>query len=1062
MLWTAHSWFSLRYGLMSPAEVVQAALEMNLTHVVLADIMNTSGVWDFVSTALEQGVRPICGVVFRDHKAGVPLFTAIAQNNAGFEEICAALSNHLQGKDCVSGPRRPQIWQHVQVVYPWKRVESAPQLYRDLSNHEWVGIHHWEVPQYGLLHKTHGIAPKRCIALHSMVFRHKRDWNCHRILRAIDHNALLSQMTDTRNGHPDQRVKSREGIEAGFEDHPLLTDNANQLVQSCSIEMPSPPADRLHNNQHTYTGSEEQDEALIRSLCAEGLSYRYPDHEEPVVERMEMELAVIRQQGYLAYFLINWDITSYARSRGYFHVGRGSGANSLVAYLLRITDVDPIELDLYFERFINLYRTNPPDFDIDFSWTDRDDVTRYIFERFEHVALVGAYSTFQYRAIIRELGKVFGLPKHDVDVLASGKFDPNQLGDIERIVLEYAGYLRDFPNALTIHACGILIADRPISHFCGTFLPPKGYPTTQFDMVVAEDIGLYKFDILSQRGLGKIRDTMDLIAQSDPKAAAAIDIHDMQKFKTDENIKRLLRGALAVGCFYVESPAMRMLMRKLQVDTYLGLVAASSVIRPGVARSGMMKAYIERHRDPRKRREAHPILHALMPETYGVMVYQEDVIKVAHHYAGLDLGEADVLRRGMSGKFRSKEEFAKAKDTFVTKAMAKGHRAVEVEEVWRQVESFAGYAFAKGHSASYAVESYQSLFLKAYWPLEYMTACINNFGGFYRTEFYVHEARTLGANIEPPCVNNGGWNAICDSRNKRLILGFNLVKGVEHTCVLQISNERKRGGPFASLEDCVRRVNGVGIEQFVLMIRCGGFRFAGRSKQALLWEAYFLLGHAPKTQTTTSLFVHEARRFQLPELASGQLENAFDELELFGFCLEPPFHLLTPEAKILSQCAVPSKELSRHTRRRVEVVGHLVTVKETATARGERMAFGCFLDEHGDWLDSVHFPPQLKRSPFRGPGIYRICGVVQEDQGCHHVVADHLSKLDLIPDPRYSESGAPVPASRPSNRRVMEARRQAITAVGRTGRENHLEMNTQRNSDRNHSSALGMRHRKPP
>ena len=475
----------------------------------------------------------------------------------------------------------------------------------------------------------------------------------------------------------------------------------------------------------------DRDEQLLRDLCAEGLAYRYPDPDETILERMEHEIDVLREKEFLAYFLVNWDITSYARSRGYFHVGRGSGANSLVAYLLRITDVDPIELDLYFERFINLYRSNPPDFDLDFSWTDRDDVTQYIFDRYEHVALLGAYNTFQYRAVVRELGKVFGLPKHEIDTLAGGRFDPTRIGDVERAVVRYAGVLRDFPNQISIHACGILIADRPIHRTCATFLPPKGFPTTQYDMVVAEDLALHKFDILSQRGLAKIKDALDLIAETDPEAD--IDIHDMKRFKADARVQHLLREAEAIGCFYVESPAMRMLMRKLRVDDYLGLVAASSVIRPGVARSGMMKAYIERHRFPEKRHDAHPILMEIMPETYGVMVYQEDVIKVAHRFAGLDLGEADVLRRGMSGKFRSREEFQKAQQAFFDKARAKGHAPDMVAEVWRQVESFAGYAFAKGHSASFAVESYQSLFLKAYWPLEYMTACINNFGGFYRT-----------------------------------------------------------------------------------------------------------------------------------------------------------------------------------------------------------------------------------------------------------------------------------------------------------------------------------------
>lgn len=1033
MVWTGNSWFSLRYGLMSPEELLREAGSMGIEVLALTDILNTSGGWDFVRNAQNHGVRPLLGATFRTEDA--IRFVAIARNNSGYQTLCESISSILNRREAAPS-FAPADWTDIEVIYPWWVWSGKEACERPLRSFEWVGVSGWDIGAVESLKwrfKREGrVFPEhKFVAWHNFTFRHKRDWNCHRILRAIDRNCLLSGLPESEWAEAKQKFGQKRELESAFDAMPELRERSQALVNRCRINLPHPPEGRIHNNQHTYTGTEAEDERLIRTLCAEGLAYRYPDADPEILDRMEMELEVIRKQGYLAYFLINWDITSYARSRGYFYVGRGSGANSLVAYLLRITDVDPVELDLYFERFINLYRTNPPDFDIDFSWTDRDDVTRYIFERFEHVALVGAYSTFQYRAVVREMGKVFGLPKHEIDVLAAGKFNSAAGSEVERVIVRHAQYLRDFPNALTIHACGILIADQPIERYCATFLPPKGYPTTQFDMVVAEDVGLYKFDILSQRGLGKIRDAVDLIEERYPDVR--IDIHDMKRFKADERVRTLLRDALAVGCFYVESPAMRMLMRKLQVDTYLGLVAASSVIRPGVARSGMMKAYIERHRDPERRSEAHPILHELMPETYGVMVYQEDVIKVAHHYAGLDLGEADVLRRGMSGKFRSREEFAQARDTFIEKALKLGRELKEVEEVWRQVESFAGYAFAKGHSASYAVESYQSLFLKAHWPIEYMVACINNFGGFYRTEYYVHEARMLGADIEPPCVNEGGWNATVVKQSRRLILGFNLVKGVEHAAVVNLVAERQQNGRFLDLEDCVQRVSGLSLDQTVLFIRAGGFRFTGKTKQALLWEAYFLLGHAKNGHSAGMLFKPDVRRFQLPALSSGALEDAFDELELLGFSLEPPFHLLTPSAQQQVLSAVQASTLPQFSGKRVAVAGHLVTVKETATARGERMAFGCFLDAAGHWLDSVHFPPALKRFPFRGPGIYWVEGVVQEDFGCFHVVADSLTKLPLIEDPRYSESGEKPREPRPSNRRVMEARRNAATQAGRSG-----------------------------
>ena len=1020
---------------MQPRELLTEAQNAGITTLALTDINNTSAHWDFVRLAPEYGIRPVVGIDFRNKgdDDGLPLYIGLANNPDGYARLCAHLNGHLNEHQSFSDVA-PEI-QDVAFICPWERWKARLEDSADLRSEgsEWIGVRPWEQSELRLMASNpvlkNRIPWERLIALHTFTFRHKRDWNCHRILRAVDRNELLSRLPKTATGHAYDRVLSPANFYQTFAEFPEWVERSEALLNACRAALPIPEYGRFHNNQHTYTESEDSDEQLIRVLCAEGLAYRYPDHEESVLERMEMELRIIRQQGYLSYFLINWDITSYARSKGYFYVGRGSGANSLVAYLLRITDVDPIELDLYFERFINLYRTNPPDFDIDFSWTDRDDVTAYIFKRFPHVALVGAYSTFQYRAVVRELGKVFGLPKHDIDRIADGKINPVSSDEMEHFVVRYAGYLQDFPNALTIHACGVLIADRPLHHFGGTFMPPKGFPTTQYDMVVAEDIGLYKFDILSQRGLGKIRDTIDMIAENQPEVAAQIDIHDMSRFKRDAKVQSMLRNALAVGCFYVESPAMRMLMRKLQVDNYLGLVAASSVIRPGVARSGMMKAYIERHRDPEKRSDAHPVLMELMPETYGVMVYQEDVIKVAHHFAGMDLGEADVLRRGMSGKFRSREEFAKARETFILKALNKGQKRYLVEEVWRQVESFAGYAFAKGHSASYAVESYQSLFLKAHWPLQYMAACINNFGGFYRTEFYVHEARMVGGRIEAPCLNRGGWEACVDAAQQRIYLGFNLVRGAQAQTMANVIKERDAHGLYQSLEDCIER-NGIALEQCLILIRCGGFRFTGKDAKQLQWEAHFLLGHVRKGHEEATLFTPDISRFTLPEFEHNELEMAFDQIELFGFPLVSPFRLLTSESARQLENAVRSEALSDCIGKTVDVIGYLVTVKETQTARRERMAFGCFVDVEGQWIDTVHFPPSLKQYGFRGRGIYRIRGPVREEFNCLHVEALFMEKLAYISDPRYSEDGMPVQEARPNNASASQRR---LTIGARSG-----------------------------
>jgi DNA polymerase-3 subunit alpha len=707
---------------------------------------------------------------------------------------------------------------------------------------------------------------------------------------------------------------------------------------------------------------------------------------------------MIKKMNFVSYFLMNWDIVNYAKKQNYFYVGRGSGANSVVAYLLQITNVDPIELDLYFERFINLYRTNPPDFDIDFSWRDRDDITRYIFERFHNVALVATYNTFKDRSVIRELGKVFGLPKEEIDKLIHGNKNPTNLNHLSKLVIKYSKYIHGLPSHLSIHASGIIITEQPIQTFSATFLPPKGHPTIQFDMHIAEDIGLFKFDILSQRGLSKIKDTLDLI-DINHSSTLNIDIQDMNLLKKDKKIRALLKSAQTIGCFYVESPAMRMLLTKLQVDNYLGLVAASSIIRPGVAKSGMMQEYIKRYRHPEKRHEAHPVLLKLMPETYGVMVYQEDVIKVAHHFAGLTLAEADKMRRGMSGKFRSREEFQAVKQQFFKNCnVKKGYPKQLTREIWRQTESFAGYAFAKGHSASYAVESYQCLFLKAYYPLEFMVATINNSGGFYSTELYMLEAKFFGGIIHPPCINNSEELTRIDG--KSIYLGFHLLRGFDLRVAQKIVRERKQNGNYLSFDNFIQRVK-ISLEQVTALIRIDALRFFKKNKRSLLWEAHFKLSKMKKNESSNkNLFEVQTQPFHIPQLKNTWREDAFDQIELLGFTIHNVFELVLKEEGV---DGILAEDLIKYTNKKIGIKGYLIQVKKTMTSKGEPMYFGTFIDQKGHWIDTIHFPKVARQFRFRGAGVYIIYGTVTVEYDCISIKVESMKKMRIIEDPRYTE-----------------------------------------------------------
>ena len=992
MLVNSHSYYSLRYGVLSPKEWLAFFESQPWPVMAITDINNTSACMTVLYLLRNHPKkRAVIGVDFRN---GItPCYVALAKNWEGFRQINDHLSEHLHRKQRFSSRAPVAALKDAWIIYP---LESLPPD-APLAPNELIGV---GADQLRFLHLSpHASRQHKLIAMPTATFRGKRDHNAHRLLRAIDENALLSKLSKDKQAKEDDLYLSNDELRSAYAEVPYLLRQAQQVLEDCTVLLP----DEASLNLQTYTGSKQKDLRLLKKLAYDGIPYRYPTVDFKVKERIEKELELIAKKNFVSYFLINWDIVNYAQKRGYFYVGRGSGANSIVAYLLKITDVDPIELDLYFERFINLYRTSPPDFDLDFSWRDRDDITQYIFKRFPHTALLATYNTFQYRAVVRELGKVFGLPKHEIDKLSRGKFTSNELDQLGHLVLRYSTYIQGFPSHLSIHAGGILIAEKSIHYHTGTFLPPKGFATTQFDMVVAEDIGLHKFDILSQRGLSKIQDALHIVRKNKPEDTL-LDIRNLQAFKQDEKIKSILRDGRAMGCFYVESPAMRMLLKKLKVDTYLGLVAASSIIRPGVSNSGMMREYILRFTDPERRQDAHPVLLDIMPDTFGVMVYQEDVIKVAHYFAGLSLGEADVLRRGMSGKFRSREEFKRVENQYFENCKARGYSLELAQDIWRQIESFAGYAFAKGHSASYAVESYQSLYLKAHYPLEYMVAVINNFGGFYSTEFYVHEARKLGGIVEAPCVQQGDYPTVI--RGTTIYLGFVLLHGLDETVGVTIGRERQEGGPFSNLTDFIDRVP-IGIEQLSLLIRIGAFRFTDVAKQTLLWEAHHMLkGHKQSAVPAASLSLFKgtvsSHDYKVPLLEQSALEQAFDEIELLGFPLADPF-LLADEPMNQGTTAIEFPEKLGHF---VIAYGYLVTVKDTKTQKGDRMNFATFVDQNGDFLDSVHFPNIAAQFPFRGKGLYKVQGRVVEEFGFYSIEASALYKLAVIPDPRYEDQMA--------------------------------------------------------
>ncbi|MGS2763772.1 DNA polymerase III subunit alpha [Sinomicrobium sp. M5D2P9] len=983
MYLNCHSYYSLNYGTFSEAELLALAEAHGVRALALTDINNTSAAMNFVRLARIQGIKPVVGIDFRN--GNQQQFVALAQNHEGFRELNAFLSGHLHSGKPIA-PDAP-AFANAYIIHPFEKVLKEERTrFRDC---EFIGVSLGELRKLRFSHYRDD--HDRLVLLQPVTFRNKKDFNTHRLLRAIGLNTLLSKLPQSEQGSQDDTMRPVPEVEELLADFPHILANTRKLLEDCTLDFGF-GKDRISQNQSRFLDSKEADFQKLRELAEAGLPRRYANPSDTVRERMERELETIRKLDFVSYFLINHDIVSYARSRDYPYVGRGSGANSLVAYLICITDVDPIELDLYFERFINPFRASPPDFDIDFSTWDRDDVTAYIFKRFDHVALLGTYNTFKYRAAVRELGKVFGLPKEEIDKLVSNRIQHDGLDELSKLVLKYATYIHGMPNYVSVHSSGILILDRSEHYYSATTLPPKGFPTVQFDMIIAEDVGIFKFDILGQRGLAKIKEAVSIIRQNRPEAELW-DIKDVERLKRDPNINRLLSEGRAIGAYYVESPAMRGLMKKLGTHDYLGLVAASSVIRPGVSSSGMKDEYIRREREPERRKQANSILLEIMPETHGIMVYQEDVLKVAHLFAGLDLGEADVLRRGMSGKFRSREEFQAVRTKFFANCKERGHDAALTNMVWEQIESFAGYAFAKGHSASYAVESYQSLYLKCYFPLEFMVAVLNNGGGFYDMELYVHEAKMWGASILPPCINLSDHINVIHGRN--IYLGLGNLRDLERPVIQRLLTERQLHGKFRDFDDFIDRVP-ISIEQLSILVRIDAFRCFGIPKKEVLWHAVFKTRAYGKRTPQTLLFKPRHRNFKLPQLPSHPVEDAYDQLELLSFPLCGYYALMDGEPK----SRLVYKDFPDHLNKKILVYGAMVHTRTNTTSKGEVMRFTTMLDLEGNFFDCVHFPQAMDQTPIHGKGIYACYGTVTEEFGHYSLEVMATKKQPLKPDPR--------------------------------------------------------------
>jgi DNA-directed DNA polymerase III PolC len=1010
-----HSNFTFLSGAATVEDLAERAREVGMSALALTDRNGLYGAIPFYKAARERGLQPILGVELDDPQDPRMRAVLLAENRRGFSHLCRLITRRkLQEEFRLAEALKEPLEGIIILTADPTLLDRLPasgdgdRLYGELTPAADQGGRR-RIARTVEAARRRGIP---LVATGDVYLVRAADHALHRLLRAIGANRTLHSLDGEEQATSWNYLAAPEAMQRLWREFPQALKNTEAIRERCRLDLdlgtyrfpsfPLPP--------------EETPFSYLWKISFRGLKRRYRPLTERAIERLKYELDTIEQLGFSSYFLVVWDIARRARALRIPAIGRGSAANSIVSYCLEITHVDPLAHNLYFERFLNPQRTSPPDIDLDFCWKRRDQILEYVYQTYgqDHVAMIATTVTLGARSAVREVAKVMGLEAEEIRRLASpipfwGVRDLRTVRedfpecrhlplDREpyRTVINAAQRIRGYPRHLSVHPGGMVISPTPLTDHLPLEKAPKGLIITQYDMFSVEDLGLVKIDLLGQRSLGVLQDAVEAVERHYGRTPP---VEDTAAVFGDRAARSLIREGRTMGCFYIESPAMRSLLKKLRTDTFPGLTAASSVIRPGVAESGMMDQYIRRHREPAQVRYLHPKLEELLGETYGVMVYQEDVIKVAHHLAGMSLGEADLLRRAMSGKLRSRAAMARLQKDFVSSCRRRGVHQRVAREIWRQIASFAGYAFCKAHSASYAILSFQVAYLKAHHPAEFMAAVLSNGGGFYGPGAYIQEARRLGLKILLPDINKSDYEYI--GRQGTIRIGLMAVKGLSVDSVSSLL-EARRGGYITSLSDLRRRTS-VGFKELHTLIRCGALDCFELSRPELLWrleaagkgrgpdgpQGEAVAGRPIAEELNGSLATIVPR---IPEYS--QEQRCLIELETFGYMVSRhPLELLVPHSKW--QGIVTADRMDEHAGREVRMIGWLIAANRiTARKSGQPMKFMSLEDLTGTFEVTL-FPDVYRRHAHLtlGHGPYLVTGKVENSFGACSLTARTIEPI---------------------------------------------------------------------
>ncbi|HMN00528.1 MAG TPA: DNA polymerase III subunit alpha [Anaerolineales bacterium] len=945
---TAHSAYSLQEGLATPSELVRGARESGMTALGLTDHRLLTGAIEFMVACRQDGIQPILGLEINLDSGPLSL---LATNTTGWSNLCRLSSTLALQEDPEKACSLELLSRHTDGLIA---LSSVPESLVDIFTGRLYVALRGPSEAHELTRRAR-VLKLHTVATHPIYYLTPDQVKLQRTLTAIRLNQPIDSLPRTP---ADFYFLSPQEMEQRFQDVPEALAATQEIAEQCRFDFPLgiphmpvvPLPEGVTPAQH------------LRQKAFTGARQLYGEITPKIQARLDHELETIARMGFEPIFLIVEDILDFAQETGVPYSSRGSAASSLVAHCLGITSPDPLRLNLYFERFLNPARTTPPDIDTDLCSRRRDAVIQHVFDTYgaERVAMVGTINRYRPRSALGDVAKAHGLPPAKVRELANqlphswwARFEERSengapvspFAELRVIYPQYqtifdnSAAILNLPRHLSMHPGGVIVAPGNLTDLVPVMRSGgKGVVITQLDLDAVEALGLVKIDLLGIRGLTVLGDVAEFIQQSESERfPTPLAVLESTPSDDPTTASRVERGD-TIGCFQIESPGMRATLREIKARSEDDIMAALALYRPGPLSGGLKDAFVRRFKGEEKIQHIHPALAPLLEETFGVILYQEQVLRIAHELAGFSLAEADLLRRAMS-HFDPGKKMQELERKFISQAQEKSGVPAEIgERVWELMAAFAGYGFPKAHAASYARVGWRSAWCKQHFPAEFMAAVLANWGGYYSQRVYLGEARRMGLRVRPPHVNYSGTNF--QVREGTLYMGLEQVKELTHRSIERIL----RFTPFASLDDFLTRVDprlqeAENLAQVGALDGFGSIPAILRRLQSGGWQRdqMSLFGWTDTSEEDWTLE-----------------QKVQAQMELLGASLDAhPLELVAE--KIKAAGAISILDAVERVGRRVTVAGVRQTSHRSRTAKGESMLFLTLEDLTGT-IDAILFP----------------------------------------------------------------------------------------------------------